>query len=142
MFECLFGYPLFSHEDSKEVCQRVMNWEEYLIFPESPKVSLEAKLLILGMLSSPENRLTIPEIKCHPFFAGFNWNNVQNQTPPFIPTLKHELDTGNFDSFEDPEEWTDFWSREDCKERKSCEGRSSSLGYQYNFAGFDWQPRQ
>ena len=76
MFECLFGYPLFSHEDSKEVCQRVMNWEEYLIFPESPKVSIEAKLLILGMLSSPEHRLTISQIKDHPFCRDINWGKV------------------------------------------------------------------
>lgn len=73
MFECLFGYPLFSHEDSKEVCQRVMNWEEYLVFPDTPKVSLEAKLLILGMLSSYESRLSISQIKSHPFFDDFNW---------------------------------------------------------------------
>lgn len=34
MFECLFGYPPFSHEDSREVCQRVINWEENLSFPD------------------------------------------------------------------------------------------------------------
>ena len=76
-----------------------MNWEEYLIFPESPKVSLEAKLLILGMLSSSDHRLTIPQIKAHPFFTGFNWSKVRDITPPFIPYMQHDLDTANFDSF-------------------------------------------
>lgn len=76
-----------------------MNWEEYLIFPDSPKVSIEAKLLILGMLSAPEHRLTIAQIKTHPFFSGFNWSNVKDQRPPFIPTLNHEIDTRNFDTF-------------------------------------------
>jgi protein-serine/threonine kinase len=33
MFECLYGYPPFSHEDSKEVCKRVINYEDYLLFP-------------------------------------------------------------------------------------------------------------
>ena len=51
------------------------------------------------MLSAPENRLTISQIKAHPFFLGFNWNNVKEMTPPFVPTLKHEIDTRNFDSF-------------------------------------------
>lgn len=50
-----------------------MNWEEYLVFPDTPKVSLEAKLLILGMLSSYESRLSISQIKSHPFFDDFNW---------------------------------------------------------------------
>ena len=99
MFECLFGYPLFSHEDSKEVCHRVMNWEEYLVFPESPKVSVEAKLLILGLLSDPDHRLSIPQIKNHPFFGNFDWSKVREENPPFIPTLNHEVDTSNFDTF-------------------------------------------
>lgn len=30
MFECLFGYPPFSDETSKQVCHKVANWVEYL----------------------------------------------------------------------------------------------------------------
>ena len=49
------------------------------------------------MLSSPDHRLTIPQIKSHSFFAGFDWVGVKNSVPPFVPPLNHELDTGNFD---------------------------------------------
>lgn len=59
-------------------------------------------------------------------------------TPPFIPTLKHQLDTDHFDDFPEAEAWI---NNERLEDRKSCELRSNSLGYQYNFAGFDWQPR-
>lgn len=105
MFECLFGYPPFSHEDSREVCQRVINWEDNLSFPDSPKISLEAKLLILGMLSPREHRLTIPQIKLHPFFANFPWDRLADMPAPFRPDLKHELDTKNFDTFEEETPW-------------------------------------
>lgn len=100
MFECLYGYPPFSHEDSKEVCKRVINYEDYLLFPQTPKVSLQAKLLILGMLSPKQRRLSIAQIKAQPFFAGFDWDKVTEMQPPFIPRIEHQLDTTNFDSFE------------------------------------------
>lgn len=115
-----------------------MNWEDYLVFPETPKVSIEAKLLILGMLSASENRLSIAQIKIHPFFQNFDWEAVRDMKPPFIPTLCHELDTRNFDTFDDDQEWI---SEEKRLERKSCDLRHSTSGYHYNFAGFDWQPR-
>lgn len=53
------------------------------------------------MLSSPDHRLTISQIKCHQFFAGFDWGGIKQSTPPFVPKLNHELDTRNFDSFEE-----------------------------------------
>lgn len=90
------------------------------------------------MLSASNNRLSISQIKSHPFFDNFQWENVRKMKPPFIPTLNHELDTCNFDTFETEEEWV---SEEKRLERKSCELRHSSSGYHYNFAGFDWQPR-
>ena len=34
MFECLCGYPPFTDEDSSQVCNHVMNWLDYLEFPE------------------------------------------------------------------------------------------------------------
>ena len=77
MFECLFGYPPFSHDDSKEVCNRVVNWLQYLEFPEDVKVSTEAKMLILGMMNNKEQRLTVKQIKIHPFFRNFDWKTVR-----------------------------------------------------------------
>ena len=68
MFECLFGYPPFSDEDSKQVCSKVINWVEYLVFPDDISVSIEAKLLILSLINERSKRLSIAEIKKHPFF--------------------------------------------------------------------------
>ena len=58
-------------------------------------------MLILGMLSPREYRLSISQIKSHAFFTGYNWRSVRENVPPFIPKLLHKCDVSNFDSFED-----------------------------------------
>lgn len=61
-------------------------------------------------------------------------------TPPFIPKLLHQEDTQYFDKYDNEEnEWKFVEDNQEGHLR-----RSSSLGnqYQYNFAGFDWQPVQ
>jgi hypothetical protein len=68
-------------------------------------VSLEAKLLILGMLSPKEHRLTISQIKTHPFFTNFKWEGITEAQSPFKPDLKHGLDIQYFDTFEEETPW-------------------------------------
>ena len=41
------------------------------------------------------------ELKAHPFFAGFDWHNVGRMRAPNIPSLKGDLDTSNFENFEE-----------------------------------------
>ena len=38
--------------------------------------------------------------QAHPFFAGMEWGRLYSQTPPYTPTVTHELDTRNFENFE------------------------------------------
>lgn len=90
------------------------------------------------MLSPKEHRLTVPQIKLHPFFANFHWDRIAETAAPFKPDFKHELDTKNFDTFEEETPWL---MADRASERESHVRRSSSVGYQYNFAGFDWQPQ-
>ena len=54
-------------------------------------------MLILGMMNSREQRLTIKQIKAHPFFKGVDWDNLRDLKPPINPIVKSELDTNNFD---------------------------------------------
>lgn len=44
------------------------------------------------------------EIKRHPFFRGIDWARLYESTPPYRPPITHELDTQNFEQYEDPEE--------------------------------------
>jgi hypothetical protein len=33
----------------------------------------------------------------HPFFRGINWQTVRMEAPPFVPEVKSQVDTQNFD---------------------------------------------
>ena len=38
-------------------------------------------------------------VQQHPFFRGVQWDNLYSSTPPYQPTVDHELDTQNFERF-------------------------------------------
>jgi serine/threonine kinase 38 len=41
------------------------------------------------------------ELKAHPFFNGLDWDQLISMKAPNIPELEHELDTRNFENFEE-----------------------------------------
>ena len=41
-------------------------------------------------------RISIPESKEHPFFAGIKWDTLNEQSPPFIPEIDDPYDTAYF----------------------------------------------
>ena len=43
------------------------------------------------------------ELKSHPFFAGVQWDSLRHSRAPNIPALKNELDTSNFEKFDEQE---------------------------------------
>ena len=47
----------------------------------------------------------VEEIKVHPFFAGVDWKRIRDKKAPNIPELKSDIDTSNFDKFEEEEPW-------------------------------------
>ena len=58
------------------------------------------------MITDPENRLGrngADEIKAHPFFKGFDWNNLRKRKAPYQPNVKSEISNENFDRFEEEE---------------------------------------
>ena len=69
-------------------------------------MSREVTDLIRKLVTESPNRLGnkgAEEIKRHPFFAGFNWDEVRLTEPPWVPKLNSEYDTVNFDNFEEIE---------------------------------------
>merc|ERR1711879_904038 len=44
-----------------------------------------------------EKRLSFPQIQKHAFFKSVPWENLREQTPPFIPKLESTIDTRYFD---------------------------------------------
>ena len=101
-FEMLFGYAPFCSKDTNEVCYKVLHWNKFLEFPNNIKISNEAEDLIRKLINFDNVRLGkngAQEIKKHPFFNNFDWDNVLKLTPPFIPDLKSDFDVKYFEVY-------------------------------------------
>jgi len=96
MFECLVGYPPFCSESTHETYQKIINWPHYLVIPDDVHLSRESEDLIRRLITSPDRRMTIDNIKKHPFFYGVDWNAIRNIEAPFIPRLRSITDTSYF----------------------------------------------
>ena len=51
---------------------------------------------ICSLITSPDRRLAVEQIKHHPFFYGVNWASIRNIEAPFIPRLRSITDTSYF----------------------------------------------
>ncbi|KAJ1698335.1 hypothetical protein LUZ63_006847 [Rhynchospora breviuscula] len=104
MYEMLVGYPPFYSEDPMSTCRKIVNWRMHLKFPEEAKLSPEAKDLICKLLCNVEQRLGTRgahEIKAHPWFRGTQWEKLYQMEAAFTPEVNGELDTQNFEKFEE-----------------------------------------
>lgn len=55
-------------------------------------MGLDKKVFIMFIWTS------VSELKNHPLFHGVDWDNLQNQTMPFIPQPDDETDTSYFEA--------------------------------------------
>ncbi|XP_028765476.1 serine/threonine-protein kinase 38 [Neltuma alba] len=104
MYEMLVGYPPFYSDDPMSTCRKIVNWKSHLKFPEEARLSPEAKDLISKLLCNVNHRLGsngAHEIKAHPFFGGVEWDKLYQMEAAFIPEVNDELDTQNFEKFEE-----------------------------------------
>ncbi|KIP05792.1 hypothetical protein PHLGIDRAFT_30746 [Phlebiopsis gigantea 11061_1 CR5-6] len=95
-FECLVGYPPFCSESTQDTYQKILRWNDYLMFPDDVHLSREAEDLIRRLLTSQERRMKVDQIRHHPFFYGVNWNAIRQIEAPFIPRLRSITDTSYF----------------------------------------------
>ncbi|CAI0386153.1 unnamed protein product [Linum tenue] len=106
MYEMLVGYPPFYSDDPMSTCRKIVNWKTHLKFPEEARLSPEAKDLISKLLCNVNQRLGTngaDEIKEHPFFNGVDWDNIYHMEAAFTPEVNDELDTQNFEKFDESE---------------------------------------
>ncbi|KAL6548299.1 hypothetical protein OROGR_008720 [Orobanche gracilis] len=104
MYEMLVGYPPFYSDDPMSTCRKIVNWRSHLKFPEEAKLSPEAKDLICKLLCTVDKRIGTggaDEIKGHPWFKGIKWDKLYRKEAAFIPEVNDELDTQNFEKFEE-----------------------------------------
>ncbi|NWH55883.1 CTRO kinase, partial [Geococcyx californianus] len=96
-YEMIYGRSPFAEGTSAKTFNNIMNFQRFLKFPEDVKVSSEFLDLIQSLLCGQKERLDYEGLCCHPFFSKIDWNNIRNSPPPFVPTLKSDDDTSNFD---------------------------------------------
>jgi len=100
----MVGYPPFFADDPSGTCQKIIKWKKYLSIPKDANLSAAATDLIKRLICDADTRLGnngAKEIKAHPFFKGVDWEALRIGIPPFIPDLTSEVDTSNFDKFEE-----------------------------------------
>lgn len=101
MYECLVGYAPFSCEDTTETCLMILDFKNSLEFPIEAKISMEALDLMKRLICESDRRYGYEQIRDHPWFKGCDWDNVRNQTAPWIPQLLSPTDTQYFDEIEE-----------------------------------------
>ena len=123
----LYGYAPFCSNKNNDICNKILNFEKNLKFPDKIKISDNAKDLILKLITNCNNRLGkngSEEIKSHPFFKGVNWKKIKEMKPPFIPQLKNDYDVKYFDKYPIKEP---FYPNLNNKKRKDAD----FIGYTY-----------
>lgn len=101
MYEFLYGIPPFHDETPDKVFENIIarriNWYEDQI-----EISPEARdLMERLMCTDPHRRLGAngaAEVKCHPFFAGVDWNTIATVEANFVPNVTDPESTDYFDS--------------------------------------------
>ncbi len=83
LFEMLIGRPPFYSANHMEMYNKICH--DVLRFPQTAKISAEAKSLLRGLLKrDPDERLgggvsDAEEIKSHPWFKSLDWRKVVNK---------------------------------------------------------------
>ncbi|XP_074291002.1 uncharacterized protein LOC141617740 [Silene latifolia] len=135
MYEMLVGYPPFYADDPMSTCRKIVNWRHHLKFPEEARLSREAKDLICKLLCNVEHRLGTKgaaEIKAHPWFNGIAWDKLYQMEAAFIPEVNDELDTQNFEKFDETDKQAHLTNTKSGPWRKMLSSKDVNfVGYTY-----------
>jgi serine/threonine protein kinase len=100
LYEFLYGVPPFHADSLEDTFRNIVTG--IVTFPDvGEDVSAEVRDLILKLLTiNPAERLGaggIEQITSHPWFAGIDWEHVDNLPPPFVPEFDGEVTTEYFE---------------------------------------------
>nr|AAD25647.1 putative protein kinase [Arabidopsis thaliana] len=135
MYEMLVGYPPFYSDDPMSTCRKIVNWKSHLKFPEEAILSREAKDLINSLLCSVRRRLGskgADELKAHTWFETVDWDTIFDMDAAFVPEVNDDLDTQNFEKFDESESETQTSS-------KSGPWRKMLSSKDINFVGYTYK---
>ncbi|KAL2912746.1 cAMP-dependent protein kinase catalytic subunit [Polyrhizophydium stewartii] len=110
IYEMVAGYPPFYHEEHMKLYENILACKPK--FPQNfdPHCKDLVKRLLSADLTKRFGNLKggVLDIKRHKWFAGVDWEKLQAlEIPaPYIPPLKGDGDTSNFDSY--PEDYEPY----------------------------------
>ncbi|XP_042297786.1 citron Rho-interacting kinase [Sceloporus undulatus] len=96
-YEMVYRKSPFADGTSTKTFNNIKNYQRFLKFPEDVKVTNEFLDLVQCLLCGQKERLDYEGLCYHPFFSTVEWNTIRNSPPPFVPTIKSDDDTSNFD---------------------------------------------
>lgn len=98
LYDMLTGHPPFQHKNDITLYRKILG--DKLKMPNY--VTQECASLLKGLLQREiKKRLTVEQIKAHPFFKGLNWKKMlaKEIRPPIVPIVRQGIyDTTNFDA--------------------------------------------
>ena len=103
IFEMLAGYPPFFDDNPLGIYEKILDGK--IDWPKSVDnlaKDLIRKLLIIDRSKRIGNlRNGSEDVKAHKWFKGLDWEDVLNRKlrPPFVPKVKYDGDTSNFDDY-------------------------------------------
>lgn len=104
VFDCLVGgspfVPSVAPGDTqsaiiRKIFKLVKNYETvlpplYTKYAERRYLSNAAVALFRGIFTAANKRLTLNEVRLHPFFEGIDFSNLLKTQPPYVPPVKKE----------------------------------------------------
>lgn len=136
LYEMLIGFPPFCGKDPTITCRKVMNFKKTFEIPKNADISPEAVDLLKKLITDANVRLGrngVDEIKAHPFFRKTDWNRIRQMKAPYIPIVKSETDTSNFEKFEESPNWHEDYLKEYRKSYKCKVKRKDFFWIGYTF---------
>ncbi|XP_051970271.1 serine/threonine-protein kinase greatwall isoform X2 [Xyrauchen texanus] len=98
LFEFLTGVPPFNDETPQLVFQNILNRD--IPWPDGEEELTKNARNVIEILLTMDTakRAGLKELKDHLFFEGVDWENLHNQSMPFIPQPNDETDTSYFEA--------------------------------------------
>ncbi|KAG8869359.1 hypothetical protein FRC20_001577 [Serendipita sp. 405] len=138
LFEFLAGFPPFSGATTEETWANLKQWTTVLMRPIYDKPEdLVFNLadyswdLITKLIAHASVRYsTLDQVTSHPFFTNFqmDFSRLREHSPPFVPSLDSELDTGYYDDFtslEDMAKYAEVQAKKDNVDKIRPKGGSN-----------------
>ncbi|XP_056601858.1 citron rho-interacting kinase isoform X3 [Triplophysa dalaica] len=96
-YEMIYMKSPFADGTTTKTISNIINFQRYLKFPEEPKASVQFVDLLQSLLCGSRERLGYEGLRSHPFFSSVDWSNLRHALPPFVPSLRSDDDTSNFE---------------------------------------------